>query len=212
MSHQRIKVGFFGDSELILESLSNVLKRQRDMVCVVVTPTSNWTYQPDVLLIDWQDANESSLRPLSIKMPNTKLLVINADKGVLDIVGCIRHGVQGFVLKSAKWGDAVNVIRKVALGDRVFPEEVAIRLFDQIREAQSLSRTGTHDLTAKERAILRLIAAGLSNQEIADKQGLAIATIKSHLQRIFSKTNCRNRAEVTAFFVKAVGKRWGDDS
>jgi DNA-binding NarL/FixJ family response regulator len=116
-----------------------------------------------------------------------------------EILGLVKEGVSGFVLKDASISDFVASIRAVAAGQRAFPTSLTDSLLSQI--AENAAQKGWVDIadvkmTTREREIVDLIADGLSNKEIATKLSIATDTVKSHVHNILEKLSLRSRVEV----------------
>jgi len=206
-SQKKIKVAFFGESWLLLNSLSETLRKERDMICSVATvPCGVWPNQPEVIVIDWQDATEPNLNLLSTDMPNARVVVMDADAGPLNVVSCVRLGVMGFTLKNSTLTDVAEAIRSVADGHRVIPDRLALKMSEQLYNEQNNGNSfvagGNRGLTTREQEIARLVAEGLGNQEIADKLSIQSVTVKSHIHAILQKLNCRNRLELARVYWK----------
>src|SRR6185436_14496397 len=116
-----------------------------------------------------------------------------------DIIGLVRLGVSGFVLKDASIGELVSAIRSVAAGEKVLPTVLIASLFGQIvDDTHRKCATSLADvkMTNREREIVDLIAAGLSNKEIAKRLCIATDTVKSHVHNILEKLSLRSRVEI----------------
>jgi DNA-binding NarL/FixJ family response regulator len=202
---QKIKVAFYGESWLLLNSLSEMLRKESDITCSVATASCGaWPNQPEVIVIAWQDATEPNFRRLSTDMPNARVVVMDADAGPLNIVRCVRLGVMGFTLKNSRLTDVAETIRSVADGNRVIPGSLALKMSEQLYSEQNyghrLVATGSRGLTQREQEIARLVAEGLGNQQIADKLSIQCVTVKSHIHTILQKLNCRNRTELARVY------------
>ncbi|MDJ1131922.1 response regulator [Streptomyces iconiensis] len=135
-----------------------------------------------------------------------KVLVVttfNLDEYVYE---ALRAGASGFLLKDAPPADLINAVRTVATGDSLLAPAVTRRLIgrfaDRIRPGTD-PRTNAHtpltDLTAREYQVLELIAAGLSNAEIAAQLVLSHETVKTYVSRILTKLGLRDRVQAVVF-------------
>jgi DNA-binding NarL/FixJ family response regulator len=114
----------------------------------------------------------------------------------------LRAGASGFLLKDATAAELVAAVRVVAAGDALLAPSVTRRLIEDYatRARAPLARSEALDeLTPREREVLRLVARGLSNAEIAVELVVAEQTVKTHLGRIFSKLELRDRAQAVVF-------------
>jgi DNA-binding NarL/FixJ family response regulator len=153
---------------------------------------------PDVVLLDMQMPGLSGLdvlRTLSEDdaLPPTIILTTFDDDEL--VLGGIRLGAKGYLLKDVALADLVNAVKKVAEGGSVVKPAVTQRLLKGLENLQndfsSLDRPDP--LTDRETEILRLMAGGYSNKEIANSLGVAEGTVKNHVSNILSKMGVRDR-------------------
>ena len=113
----------------------------------------------------------------------------------------LRAGASGFLLKDAPAADLINAVRVVAAGEALLAPSVTRRLIAEFasRSATRHKPTELNALTPRETDVLRLIARGHSNLEIADELVVAEQTVKSHIGRILAKLNLRDRAQAVVF-------------
>jgi DNA-binding NarL/FixJ family response regulator len=114
------------------------------------------------------------------------------------VYAALRAGASGFMLKDAPAERLVEAIRVVAVGDALLAPSVTRRLIDELARRPALDAdtvAGIGDLTDRELDVLRLVARGMSNAEIAGELFLGEATVKTHLGRVFSKLQVRDRAQ-----------------
>jgi DNA-binding NarL/FixJ family response regulator len=197
---KRICVAIFAESRLTADSLSHFLQKEADLACSQMDSFSpKWLNQPEVILVDSRDATEATLKEVSAKLPDAKIIITNGDVPTLDVVICSRVGVTGFTLKSATTTEIAKTIRSVASGVPVIPQSIGARLYKEIREAQNSDRRfifSDDPLTPREQDVARLAADGLRNKEIGAKLSLAIDTVKTHMRSILRKLALRNRVEL----------------
>lgn len=114
------------------------------------------------------------------------------------VVQALQAGASGYLLKHASPTEIADAIRRVAAGDTWLDATAATRLVQRLRASSAVPTDITEVLTPREQEVLRLVAAGLSNQEIRDTLVLSEATVKTHVARILFKTGARDRAAVVA--------------
>jgi DNA-binding NarL/FixJ family response regulator len=150
----------------------------------------------DVLLLDIRMPRKSGLdvlRELGASLPPTLVLTTFEDaEAALD---AIRNGARGFLLKDVSFEQLVGAIRSVAAGATVFQPAITQRLMAQAARLQNdfFSAELPERLTEREVEVVRLMAGGYSNREIAHALGAAEGTIKNHVSSILSKFGVRDR-------------------
>jgi DNA-binding NarL/FixJ family response regulator len=146
-----------------------------------------------VLDIGFPDLNGIEVvRRLTKAVPTIKILMLTMYDDDESILGAVRAGALGYVLKGAAPDDLLRAIAAVAAGEAIFGPGLA----RQALQALSAPREPAFaELTRREREVLELIASGLSNSAIATKLGLSTNTISNHISNIFSKLQVGSRAE-----------------
>jgi DNA-binding NarL/FixJ family response regulator len=114
------------------------------------------------------------------------------------VYAALRAGASGFLLKHARPNELLHAIRTVAAGDALLAPSVTRRLIAEFAARQDPQRPPARlgELTEREREILRHVAAGLSNTEIADRLTISPFTAKAHIRNILGKLDCRDRAQL----------------
>ena len=155
--------------------------------------------QPDLVLMDLRMPGKSGpeatthIRRLADK---ARILILSAFDGDEEIHGALAAGAQGYVLKSATGEELIPAIRAVAAGKRWIPHNIASRL---------KSRNLFEQLTPRETSVLREVANGLSNKELADTLGITEHTAKDHLKSILAKLRVADRTQaVTAALQRGI--------
>ncbi|HVU31967.1 MAG TPA: response regulator transcription factor [Opitutaceae bacterium] len=150
-------------------------------------------HQPDVAILDIRMPGKSgteAAEAIRQVFPNARILMLTAYNGDEDIHRALRAGAAGYILKTSTGDDLIPAIRAVAGGLRWIPYDVAGRL---------AARRQYETLTAREIDVLRLIAKGRANKEIAAALAISENTVKDHLKSILGKLHASARTEaVTA--------------
>lgn len=121
------------------------------------------------------------------------VLVVSGAAVRTQLADVVANGALGFVTKAARSEEILTATRTVAAGDGYFAPDVA----SMLGEAMRSRKTPLDMLTARERELLVLLAAGCTDRTIAVEMTITLATVRSHLDRIRTKTGCRRRAELT---------------
>ena len=172
------------------------------------------TLTPDVVLMDVRmpgiDGIEATRRVVAAGLP-TKVLVLTTFRHDEYVWGALRAGASGFLLKRASPERLVDAVRTVATGETLLDPAVTRDLVEHfvLRAGGGPDRLATEDarrvavLTQREVQVLRLLAQGLSNDEIADLLVIAESTAKTHVKRILAKIGARDRAQAVVLAYRA---------
>lgn len=156
---------------------------------------------PDVVLLDIHLPDMSGVevaKGLKARGVRAHIIILTVSDRHHDLVEAIRAGARGYLLKSSDAEQVIHAIRQVNLGGTVLPPNVVQRAF----AAAHTPPSHTSNLTEREVEVLRLIARGLGNKEIAARLSLSENTVKTHVRNILSKLNARSRAEAAAYAAK----------
>lgn len=156
--------------------------------------------RPDVIILDLylpgREGVEEAQRIRAV-FPDAKIVIIGLDNAQSDILACIEAGGAGCLPQDASVEDLLNNIQAVAAGEALCSPKVAGLLFSRIREAgreRDLRQvSGLPGLTRREHEIMRLIAEGLSNKEIAVRLQIEVQTVKNHVHNILDKLHLDDR-------------------
>jgi DNA-binding NarL/FixJ family response regulator len=163
--------------------------------------------RPDIVLMDIRmprmDGMEATRRiTTDPELAGTRVVVLTTFELDEYVFGALRAGASGFLLKDVDPPDLLAAVRVVADGEALLAPRLTRRLIEafveQARSAPPAIAEGDrlHDLTPREREVLTLVGRGLSNAEIADELVLSPLTAKTHVARLFSKLDARDRAQL----------------
>jgi DNA-binding NarL/FixJ family response regulator len=164
--------------------------------------------QPRVVLMDLNMPGSDGVtatRRITAEHPGTRVVVLTTYADDASIIGALQAGALGYLTKDASRAEIGRAIHAAAAGQAVLDPEVQRRLLAAAARPQepAAGPPGTpnadDELTPREAEVLRLIAAGQSNREIARTLFVSEATVKTHVNRIFAKTGSRDRAQATRY-------------
>lgn len=157
--------------------------------------------RPDLILMDLimpEMGGIEAIGQITTKQPHVRFLVLTTYSGDDLVFPAIQAGAHGYQLKDSGAGELVQSIRQVHRGEPSLHPEIARKLMQEL--SKPVQGKPTPDpLTAREVEVLRLLARGLENQEIAERLTVAEATVRSHISRILDKLHLANRVQATLY-------------
>ncbi|WP_018330492.1 response regulator [Actinomycetospora chiangmaiensis] len=171
--------------------------------------------RPDVVVMDLQMPHldgAGATAAILAALPGTRILVLSASAEQGDVLGAVRAGAAGYLLKSAQATELVDAVRRTADGQAVFGPELAGLVLGEFRRRASDARTrqagretqpsGEPVLTPRETEVLRLVAKGLSARQIGERLTLSHRTVENHVQNALRKLQLTNRVELTRYAIE----------
>jgi DNA-binding NarL/FixJ family response regulator len=196
-----IKVLIVEDHPIVREGVTTVLERERDINVVGAAGTIGEGLRlaarlnPDVVLLDLKLPDAGDVDGVaSFARPGRSIVVFTAYDADDDVFRAIRGGARGYLLKGSPAADIAEAVRQVHAGESYLSPRIAAKLVQGVTHP----RGGTGSLSARERGVLRLVAAGLSNLQIAQTLSISERTVKFHVTAIFNKLGAENRAQAVA--------------
>jgi len=198
----RIRVLGVDEHPLLNEGIAAIITSQPDMQLVAQASSGREAiekfreHQPDVTLMDLRLPDMSGIDTMiaiRTEFPEARIIMLTTFEGDVDIQRALQAGARGYMLKSMPPKDLVAVIRQVHAGKKRIPSEVAARLADHL---------GEEDLTSREMEVLRLVADGSRNRDIAEKLFISEETVKVHIKHIMEKLGASDRTQAVAIALR----------
>ena len=211
-----IRIAIVDDHEMVREGLRTILQPEDDFDVVAESSSADGIValveeaHPDVVLLDARlpgISGPEATRLLAASHPEAAVLIVSTYSDDELVRECIAAGAKGYVIKDIKQFSLKESIRAVHRGEGAVSPEVAAKVLDRLRGAPAKPEPAEPhaQLSDSQCKILRLIAEGFSNREIASKVHLSENTVKSHIQEIFRKLQVRNRVEAA---LRATKEGW----
>ena len=153
-------------------------------------------HRPDVTLMDLQMPGVNGIEAISRilgEFPGARIIVLTTYKGDAQVTGALRAGARAYLLKGNVHLELLEIIRSVHQGRKRIPPEIAGELAEHATD---------DDLSVREIDVLRLIAAGNSNKQIADRLSIGEGTVKTHVTNILSKLSASDRTHAVTIGLK----------
>nr|WP_266157027.1 response regulator transcription factor [Dyella silvatica] len=190
-----IRILMVDDHPLLREGVAAVIAAQDDMSMVAEASSGAEAvekfrqYRPDITLMDLQMpgmSGEQAIGVIASEFPSARIIVLTSYSGDAQVIRAMKVGASAYLLKNMLRTELLNTIRQLHEGKRYFPAEVA-----GIIAAHMMDDA----LTCRELEVLRLVAQGLSNKELAHRIHVSEETAKSHVSNILSKLGVRDRTQ-----------------
>ena len=203
-----IRVALVDDQALVRSGFRMILEEQPDMEVVaeaadgIEAVAETARMHPDVVLMDIRmprmDGIDATKRISEMGDVDSRVLILTTYDLDEYVFRGLRAGASGFLLKDVAPEELVRAIRLVAEGESLLSPSVTRRLIEEFVRTPDRAAAvpaGLESLTEREREILVLIGHGLTNQEIAERLYLSMATVKTHVNHVFMKLRVRDRAQ-----------------
>lgn len=204
--HALIRRGMNG--QFSLESGFSVVGEARDGAQAVELTAQ---FQPDVVLMDIDMPvmdGISATQRIKSDRPATRVLALSAFDSDTQVMGMLAAGADGYCLKSIEWEQLVAVIQLIIQGGAYLDPQIAQKVARMLKpptvspEVPAFEVAQQPNLSNREREILRFIAKGYSNQEIADELYLSLGTVKSYVRMLLNKLSVDDRVQAAALAVR----------
>ena len=204
---QPIRVLIVDDHPIIRQGVRSILANHPDLVVVGEADSAAGLFagiesaRPDIVLMDirmpGQNGIETTQR-LKRERPDVKVIILTTYDDDEYLFGALRAGAEGYLLKSASHDTLASGIRQVSRGERLLSEALVGKVMAEFQQLAKDKARADSGLTDQELQVLRMIAAGATSKEIAEKTFWSEATVKRKVQDIIVKMGAANRAQAVA--------------
>lgn len=192
-----IDILLIDDHPIVRDGLSAVLESRENIKVVGVAGSANegakqaLSLDPDIIIADLEMPDShgvDSVHTIMQACPQAKIIVFTAYDIEEIVLEALHHGASGYILKGAPSDEIFTAIQTVIRGEVYLSPRIALTVVNRIRGK-------SFGITKREKEVLRLIAAGLSNKQVAHTLNISEATVKFHVTSILNKLGASNRAQ-----------------
>jgi NarL family two-component system response regulator LiaR len=160
--------------------------------------------KPDVILMDLKmprKSGQEAIEAIKESDPEARILVLTSFGDDDSVFAAIKAGALGFLLKDSRPMELIHAIRNVHAGKSSLHPDIALKLVHELSNPSNLPPT-EEPLTEREEEVVKLVAQGLSNQEIAERLSITERTVRAHVSSILSKLQLANRTQAALYALK----------
>lgn len=203
----KIKLLIVDDHQMVRLGLSSFMNIQPDIEVVGEAADGESGYlkaknlKPDVILMDLvMDRLDGigATQKILAEMPEQKILILTSFLDDEKVFPALAAGAKGYILKTSQAAEIASAIRKVASGQDVLSGAVKEKINQQKHRKPELY----DNLSKREMEVLKILAQGLSNQEIADQLFISLKTVKTHVSNVFNKLEVNDRTQATIYAIQ----------
>ena len=204
---QPLRLLLVDDHALFREGLISLLSYQNDFTVVGEAENAESALdqaralKPDIVLMDIELPGEDGVtatQRLTLEMPTVTVVMLTVHDDSQTLFEAIKAGAQGYLVKNVRSRELLEQLRGLARGEAAISRRMAARILEEIRGQTEPFGPG-EKLTAREMDVLELVAARLSNAEIAERLVVSEHTVKNHMKSILSKLHLHNRHQAAAY-------------
>lgn len=206
-----IRVLLADDHNVLRQGIAQVLDMQPDITVVAQAENGEEalrqvaTHRPDIVLMDinmpGMDGVAAAQR-ITANFPGTGVIILTMYRRDDYVFEAIKAGANGYLLKEVELDELLDAVRAVARGEAVIDSAIASRVLAEFRRPEPAAEAEEPELAERDIEILRLLAEGLSNQDIADRLYLAEKTVRNRLSGIFRRLHLENRTQAALYAIQ----------
>jgi DNA-binding NarL/FixJ family response regulator len=207
-----IRVLIADDHKLFRQGLIGLMKTREDLVEVIGEAETGEEavrlaeeLHPNVILMDIYMPQMDGLqaaKEIHLRFPNIAIVMLTSSERDGHLYEAVQVGVSGYLLKSLDASELFDMLSGVVNGETAMTRAMAGKLLKVVANRMADEDRGEQPLTERELFVLRLVASGASNQEIAQKLSISVNTVKSHLKNILDKLQLENRTQAATYALK----------
>jgi len=204
---QPLRLLLVDDHALFREGLTSLLSYQDDFTVIGEAEDAESAleqaraFKPDIVLMDVELPGEDGVtatQRLKLEMPDVTVVMLTVHDDSQTLFDAIKAGAQGYLVKNVRSRELLEQLRGLARGEAAISRRMAARILEEIRGQVEPFGPG-EELTARELEVLELVAARLSNVEIAERLVISEHTVKNHMKSILAKLHLHNRHQAAAY-------------
>lgn len=206
-----IRVVLADDHNVLRQGMAQVLDMQPDVQVVAQADNGAEAVRlvaerrPDIVLMDinmpGMDGVEAARR-ITASFPETGVIILTMYRRDDYVFEAIKAGANGYLLKEVELEELLDAVRAVARGEAVIDSAIASRVLAEFRRPAPAAEEEEPELAERDVEILRLLAQGLNNQDIADRLFIAEKTVRNRLSGIFSRLHLENRTQAALYAIQ----------
>ena len=214
MAMEKIRV-LIVDDHLLFSSGVSVLLEQGDQFLVLGEVADGLegvkrteSLKPDIVLMDIHMpgiSGREALKLIGESAPDAKVVMLTVSEDANDLIECLREGAAGYILKNIAADTLVDALLKIHRGESIISPKMTSRLVRHLQAQQPgeiAIDAQREEMSPREKEVLRGLARGQTNRELAAELGVAESTVKIHIQNIFKKTCLRSRVQAALYAVE----------
>ncbi|KRF30228.1 response regulator [Nocardioides sp. Soil805] len=212
-AHEPIRVLVVDDQELFRRGLTMLLAQDTDIEVVgeaddgIAGTELATTLAPDVVLLDVRMPRRTGVeacRAIKEAVPSAKIIMLTVSDEEGDLYETVKNGASGYLLKDSSIEEVAQAIRVVNEGQSLISPSMAVKLIDEFKQMSKPDKQQSTalKLTERELEVLRLVARGLNNREVAKELFISENTVKNHVRNILEKLQLHSRMEAVMYAMK----------